>query len=395
MIKTTTDTKIILNVYLYICMSVLGIYISSYQVIFSKMMVVADIALALGGVLISMHFIGSLFIPVLTGELADKVGKKKILLLAFTVFAISAFCLAISHNILLISVLIFFVGGAFAVIEGLGSAILCDANPENSRKVLNISQMFFCLGCFAGPIFASFILGKTDNYRIIYYMAALIMLLLIISGNFINLPPLKLKVQNEQNGSFTGIVLKSPGFLLLVLLMFLYVGVEEGCAFWTVTYIKYRNASMIAQTMGLSFFWLSMGLGRLVVSFVNVKIHQYWIILSLLLSAFSISIIVYATSISEMSFIILFCLIGFGFGPIWPLLMDAGIAKTKYTSTSANILMSASALGAGTIPFIMGGVSESFGVNSSFILLLTIVISIILIIILANKTILKKSEGSV
>lgn len=132
-------TKI--NAICYISMGLLGIYISVYQSIISIISKNYSINNTVAGVIISLHFIGSLIAPIIFGEISDRIGKKSVVIISFNVLIAGLLMVYLFNNLALIATGIFIIGCGFAVIEGTLSGVLSDVNLDETNKVINISQI--------------------------------------------------------------------------------------------------------------------------------------------------------------------------------------------------------------------------------------------------------------
>jgi dipeptide/tripeptide permease len=109
-------------------------------------------------------------LPVITGAIADKVGYKKVLLLAFLIY-ISGFYMIISFEsfeMVFLSFIWICVGGAF--FKPIISAVVArTTNAETSSIGFGIFYMMVNIGGFIGPFIAGIALKKSWNY--VFYLS--------------------------------------------------------------------------------------------------------------------------------------------------------------------------------------------------------------------------------
>lgn len=119
-------------------------------------------------------------LPIITGAIADKIGYKKVLLLAFLTY-ITGFYMIISFEsfeMVFLSFLWICLGGAF--FKPIISAVVArTTNPETASIGFGIFYMMVNIGGFIGPFTAGMVLGKTWNYVFYLSMAAIAMNFLI------------------------------------------------------------------------------------------------------------------------------------------------------------------------------------------------------------------------
>ena len=114
------------------------------------------------------------FLPILTGAIADKIGYKKVLLLAFLIYASGFFMIQqfSSFEMVFISFIWICVGGAF--FKPIISAMISKTtNPETASIGFGIFYMMVNIGGFIGPFVAGIVLGKGWNFVFMLSIAAI------------------------------------------------------------------------------------------------------------------------------------------------------------------------------------------------------------------------------
>lgn len=254
-----------INSLCYMSMLLLGIYISVYQSIINNISKSYSINNASVGVIISLHFIGSLIAPVIFGEISDRIGKKSVVIISYNILVAGLLAVYLSDNLLLIAAGIFIIGCGFAVIEGTLSGVLSDVNTVKTSRVISISQMFFSIGAVIGPLAALLLINLSGSWKVVF-------LLMILSFGLILVYFIRLKfgesvhIVRSNTGLISTKLFKEKIFILLLVSMFIYVGIEEGVAFWLSTYFEnlYNASQLVAYT--LSGYWASMIIGRYLAS---------------------------------------------------------------------------------------------------------------------------------
>lgn len=104
------------------------------------------------------------FLPILTGAIADKIGYKKVLLLAFLIYASGFFMIQHfnSFEMVFVSFIWICVGGAF--FKPIISATISKTTNEETASIgFGIFYMMVNIGGFIGPFVAGIVLGKGWN----------------------------------------------------------------------------------------------------------------------------------------------------------------------------------------------------------------------------------------
>lgn len=354
-------TKI--NTICYMSMLLLGVYISVYQSIINSLSKTYSINNASVGIIIALHFIGSLITPIVFGEISDRIGKKPVAIISFSVLLSGLLAVFLFNNLFLIAAGIFLAGCGFAVIEGTLSGVLSDVNKVKTSKVISISQMFFSIGAVVGPLAALLLINTSGSWKAVFLlMIAMFGLILVF---FIRLP-LNESVQIIRNK--TDLIslkfFKEKIFILLFISMFIYVGIEEGVAFWVNTYfIDIFNASQLGA-YALSGYWTSMIIGRYLAGRFYTKRNLFLkggLLISLL---FMIIALLFRNSMVSL---VCFIGVGLGFSAVWPVIMSQTADNyPKYTGTAMGIMMTAGAGGGIAIPFLIGLIANFTMIGIAF-----------------------------
>jgi fucose permease len=314
------------------------------------------------GLLINMHFLGSFFLPFVFGRLSDRYTKKVILIIAYLIFLVGLIMILATKSTIVLAVSIFIIGGGFAALEGVGTAILADTNHDSSRAI-NLSQAFFCGGAAIGPIASEKLILLTGDYKTVYITFVVIIVCMAIASMIVM--PVnrfnRLTVQPSQVKT----LLNSAVLWLMIFIMIIYVGIEAGYAFWTTTFIQQQSELSGSGYLALSSYWLAMGIGRLLAS----RVKRKQLIISTISIVCSIPIVIMLTQfrLDLAGMLLYFSLIGFFLSSLWPVIMfQAAKAFPDRTGTALGYMMSASALGGAAIPLAVGIITEFYSIKYAF-----------------------------
>ena len=132
---------------------------------------------------------------------------------------------------------IWFVEAGGGLIEGVASALIGDLHPERKGYSLNLSQVFFGIGAFAGPLIPGYLLSFNLNWRLSYITISLVTFVLF--GLFLRVEfPFLNHARTEE--LYSGKILKlfkSKEFLLLSICMIFYGAAEVGLTSWIPMYV--------------------------------------------------------------------------------------------------------------------------------------------------------------
>lgn len=193
---------------------------------------------------------GSLYVlPVITGAIADKFGYKRILLIAFVLYAVGYFLMGQFTSYTSVFIAFGMVGIGAALFKPVISATIAKTTNDKTSSIgFGIFYMMVNIGAFVGPIFASKLRQLDWNY--VFYMSSFVLIL-----NFLLVFLMYKEPQIEENTEPLGktvktilknilIVLKDWKFVLFLLLI---VG------FWTMyNQLFYSLPVFIEQWMDTS-----------------------------------------------------------------------------------------------------------------------------------------------
>ena len=373
------------NLLLYILMLVLGLYLSTYQNYNQYLSAAFNLTGSGMGLLINLHFLGSFTLPLIFGRLSDRFAKKTMLVIAYVIFLSGLIMILATKSSTLLAISILIIGGSFAALEGIGTAILADTNDDSGR-IINLSQAFFCGGAAIGPIASEKMFFLTGDYKTVYIAFSVLIACMALASILVIPSKVSKLAEHAQSAKPK---LKSGILWLMIFIMVIYVGIEEGYAFWTTTFIHQQTAWPGAGYLALSVYWFAMGIGRLLAS--RTKSKQ--LTGTMISVACSIPVVLLLTQVQLSAAVLFLCfaLIGFLLSTLWPAVMfQAARAFPTRTGTALGTMMSASALGGAAIPLAVGIVTDLYSVKIAFYLLMILSAGLIVLIMSLHQGLKKK-----
>ncbi len=340
----------------------LGLNLSMLQRIVSEIGAKYSLSNTSVGTIVTMVFLGYFISPILTGELTDKVGRKKVLLFTF-IAQLAGFLIALLINSpFAIAAGFFIVGMSFSVLELSMSSLLTDISKATAAGILNLSRVFFAIGTVTGPFLAIFMLQLFGDW--VFVMLASLVLSAALFTVFLKLsfPVPKYPFKNIETHDETGLtfkLLKNKLVIVLGIGMLAYVSLEAGISFYVSSYINTISTDEIYSTLTLSVFWFCVAIGRMIFTRYRGNSHILVAVLSILAAlGLGVCLIFGGLAISIVSFGIM----GLGCSSMFPTLLAMGKDNfPKYTNTIFGILLTASGLGGILQPILMGAVADSTG----------------------------------
>jgi FHS family glucose/mannose:H+ symporter-like MFS transporter len=138
--------------------------------------------------------------------------------------------------------------------------------------------------------------------------------------------------------------------------MFLYISIESSIVVWLPTFLRLnKDFSITSASQALSFFWISLTLGRLITGFLAKRRKDIYTIMILSLALSIISIIFGIHNNNNLTIMLSFIFLGLFLSSIWPLIITLG--GLKYPSIRnivISVLMMADGLGGLFSPWFIG-----------------------------------------
>lgn len=372
------------NILLSLLVTALGAIINVFNTVADHMALGIGLEAIAAGLLISVYALGSLISVVLTSAIADRLGKRRFILASLLLLAIGCAVLAVDSGPFALYLGLFCFGFGFSPSEAMSSALLNDENPKKESLWMNISQAGFSIGAIIGPLLTMAYLKRYANYHGVFLLAGLLSLLflalLAITGRGRFQPgPRAAQVPLNMFSVF-----RDGRFRMLALTIFLYIGYESVApAYIKQAFLSAGQEETLAAMM-ISLFWGSMIVGRLLGAALTGKEFQS-IRAFTFIAALGFLLIIFAgtTAIRILAVV----LIGFGCGPVWPMLIALAARQfPERTGAAIGMMMLGCMAGFAIFPTLIGTLPGS--------LTMTFLICAVLaaLVILAVSLVLKEEK---
>lgn len=346
--------KTYVNIICFICALVQGIVLVADQTLFRVVCnyLNVDNTTMWIGFFSSAFFIGMVVVAIISGEIAERIGKKNVITLFC--FVIVAGTLVLSFCTSPVAGLIGFVliGLGFGAVEGMENALLVDVNSD-SASILNYNSVFFSAGAILSPLLISGFLENGGDWHFVYIV---IIVLFVVLGILFAAAKVEKTVSAKQvqvPKMVSVKLLKNKYFLLSCILIFIYLGAESGATSWT----SHIFDSTSFGAWALAIFWAAMGISRFIMArFCSKRTHTALSVFAALgIAGFAGIIFLHDNAAASL---VLFFLIGFGLGPHWPSYFSLGTdASGKYTGAAGGVIMFFSSLGGAVLSLVTGSFS--------------------------------------
>jgi fucose permease len=253
-------------------------------------------------------------------------------------------------------------------IDGGINGLFLDLFRTRRGRALNSLHLFFSLGALIAPFAIGRLVDLGVPWQSLYVASGLVALPIAATFWFMRLPH-----GRHDGGSTTAVegveVTRRLLFIwplpLLALAIGTYVASEVGVSNWLVRFLS--EAPLVAATGSLSLFWAGLALGRLVSAriadrFDHVRFTTTWALVSS--AALVGAVLIPSLPLS----IVGFAVVGFAFGPVFPMIMAIGGERFPERSAAVGGLLTTAAVVGGVIyPSIMGPISDSVGLTVAMV----------------------------
>lgn len=380
----TTTTLILLTAGCFFAFFLFGFTDNLKGPTLPAMLAELNINYGAGGNIFFSQYLGFLIATLLTGILADRFGFKLVILFAgfcllFGVSGYSSF-----QTAALLSASLFIVGLGLGALELGPNAIIVNLHHARKGLFLNLMAVLHGLGSMVAPLFAGWMFSMSISWRAIYRWDILLITFFILIFLFLKFPKTKEKVRLEFHKipaiAFTG---QLPWSYLAIMF---YVAAEIGMASWLVTYLQQAQGSSVSSSnQSLALFFAAIMVGRLLGGFF---VHRIGYLRSIFFASMGalICILTGLSIPSQATFF--FPLTGLFFSIIFPTITaNVSDAQTENINTILGVLFTFAGLGGLLGPWLIGWVSDLFGLRIGFsINLLLAGLTFISIIILMKRT---------
>lgn len=300
------------------------------------------------------------------GVVTERIGRRRILIAA-----------ALAHGLGLAVVALvppWGVALAAAVPAGLGAGaldggsngLILDLYQAARGRALNILHLFFSIGALSSPLVVGQLVDAGVAWQGILIATAVVFVPLAGLYAVASLPHGRHVAAPRESGArrATPIAFTWP-LLTLEVAIACYVAAEVGVSNWLVRFLD--TVPLGTATGALSLFWAGLALGRLISARIADRFdHLQFTIVATTIAGIATFAAVLVPSVGAS--ILLFGLVGFASGPVFPMIV--AVAGDRFPQRSAAVggfMAGASVAGSSLYPPIMGFMSVSVGLSAAML----------------------------
>ena len=315
------------------------------------------------GMLAAVQLLAGLLAPFLFGPLADKLGKKKLLLCFLAAEAAACALISLCAVYRLFAIGIFLVGLCVSTVQYLAIAALADLFPASGNRKIGWITGFYSLGAVAAPLLCGRCLERGYSWKSLFVALGAVAAgtaLAVLAQNF---STREAACADSGKAAAKG-KWRLAGMLLLCAVMFVYVGFENGFAFFVGPYLTQVLLARHAYA-ALSLFWLAMIPARVLCGYFSRWNRQ-----TLIVSVLGAVAVTFAIGLagSETLAVALCLPLGFFCGAVYPSVLTRSLdfAGGK-TATATGMITAATGLGGAAVTLLTGSLSQWFGLRQAIL----------------------------
>jgi fucose permease len=297
------------------------------------------------------------------GQLADRLGRRRTIVIGLTLFAAACFLLAAGNAFLFFAVMLGLSGLAIGVFKTGALALIGDISTSTAQhtSIMNTAEGFFGIGAIIGPAILARLLTAGLSWTWLYVIAGAICVALIVLALLVKYPEAT-RPAGDRGFNGTGRAMKSPYVLAFSAGAFLYVGVEAAVYVWMPTLLAgYTGPAAALATYSISIFFLLRAAGRFLGAWMLTRV-QWQPVLALFSGGILLCFIAGVAGGVHWAVYVL-PLSGLFMSVIYPTINSKGISclpKSEH-GAGAGVILFFTCASAVLAPLAIGAASDAFG----------------------------------
>jgi fucose permease len=321
---------------------------------------VAEISVVFGA-----RAIGNILGALLAGRMFDRWQGHHYLILMLALVIVGLVLVPFSINLPMLVALFFLLGAAEVSVNAGGNMMMLWLHKEKVGSYVTVLHLCYSTGCMIAPLVLVFSEWMGQNYGVGYWLLALYALLL----PFLLWRQPSPRFQARESEVVPEARQKAT-FLAFLTVIFVYVGFEITIAGWISTYGILMGEGQNQAAVLVSWFYVSLSLGRLVsvplLRWIPLQHGLYGLIF------FSIIGSVLMFAFPDLSLVIVALWLGLGCSAIFPMLFAYASSIMSLNGKRTGLIFVCCGLGALVAPSLTGPIIDAFSVSAFPVVLIVL-----------------------
>jgi fucose permease len=348
----------------YAMFSMFAMTTDSVGIIIPEVIRTFDLSLTAAGSFQYATMGGIAIAALLLGQLADRLGRRRTIVIGLTLFATACFLFAIGRTFLFFTVLMGLSGLAIGIFKTGALALIGDLSSSNRQhtSIMNVLEGFFGIGAVVGPAILASLLASGLPWTWLYVLAGAICVVLIVVAALVRYPETAGPAPSGGGFDGTGRALKNPYVLAFAAGAFFYVAVEAAVYVWMPTLLAGdRGRAAWLATYSVSVFFLLRAGGRFLGAWMLTRFR--WQPVLALFSGCILLCFVAATAGGVEWAVYLLPVSGLFMSVMYPTINSKGISCLPRADhgAGAGVILFFTCVSAVVGPLAIGAVSDALG----------------------------------
>jgi len=298
------------------------------------------------------------------GFLADRFGRKAMILIGLCLFGVSSALFAAGHEFLFFVALLFVSGLGIGIFKTGALALIGDLSRSTHEhaRTMNLVEGFFGVGAIIGPATVAYLVQNGASWKWVYLLAAVLCGLLVLGSAIVRFPTPTAPTEQPARADEALRLMRDPASLFFGSALMLYVGAEAAIYVWAPTYFAgYQGhwASLVGYAVTI--FFVLRAVGRFLGVWL-LSLFDWTVVLAICASA--MAVLFWATVLGGRE-VGIFALpaTGLFMSVLYPTINSTGISchdKSRHGSI-AGLLLFFTCVSAVAAPLVMGLVGDWLG----------------------------------
>jgi len=327
------------------------------------------------GTILSVFMFSAMIIQFIIGPVTDRIGHRPVALVGFSTLAIAYFVMAIATTPKMLTIVAICLGIGAMCLNTVGNTIIPQVlfGGKDPARASNFGNAFYGIGYFVSPLIVTF----APSYKIGSLIVCAISVVLLILAFFATYPAVNINFK-----FITSIkLLAQPPVLIAALAIMCYMGMSNTFNSWLPQVMKELGATVKQASLSLSLFGISMMVGRFLTSSVPNLTAKGPKIIGIFAAFIGLIIFVLSGTASVTVGLVIACLAGLFFAPLFPTIVGITFAKydPKYYGSIYGMTYAFGLFFSGVVMKAIGNVSNGDTLQSG--LIIPVIIAVIMIVV--------------
>ncbi len=321
------------------------------------------LSMTVGGAFHYAAMSGIAFAGFFLGYLADKLGRKKTIILGLVLFALNSYLFAVGRSFLFFVVLLVVSGAAIGIFKTGALALIGDITRSTTghTATMNTVEGFFAVGAIIGPAIVARLLAAGTSWKWLYVIAGTLCVVLIAIASLVRYPHTSTTTESVDLKR-TLRMMTNPYALGFSGAIFLYVAVESAIYVWMPTLLGGYHGSLVwIATYAISIFFVLRAAGRFIGSWMLARLN--WAAVVTVFSFAILACFVISMLGGIRAAVLVLPLSGLFMSVLYPTLNSKGIScfRKPEHGAVAGVILFFTCVSAVVGPLAMAAISDHFG----------------------------------